>query len=194
TAHRRPRLRHKSRSPAGSRRQGLDRAESRGFSRRGARSSRQGNCVERRAESTHCAAKPGARNQAAIMMHTRQFPALIGLALAVLIGGCTVGPKYQRATAPMPAKWDVSEPWRESAPKDGVAKGEWWNVFGDDELSALEKQALDASQTIKVSAARLEQARASAAVQIATQFSVLAVADARACSKRAAETLMVWNK
>ena len=110
------------------------------------------------------------------MMHTRQFPALIGLALAVLIGGCTVGPKYQRATAPVPAKWDVSEPWRESAPKDGVAKGEWWNVFGDDELSALEKQALDANQTIKVSAARLEQARASAGIQIATQFPTVATA------------------
>jgi len=110
------------------------------------------------------------------MKHTRQFPALIGLALVVLIGGCTVGPKYQRVTAPVPSKWDVSEPWRESAPKDGVAKGEWWNVFADDELSALEKQALDANQTIKVSAARLEQARASAAVQIATQFPVLAVA------------------
>jgi multidrug efflux system outer membrane protein len=41
-------------------------------------------------------------------------------------------------------------------------------------LSALEKQALDANQTIKVSVARLEQARASAAVQIATQFPTLA--------------------
>jgi NodT family efflux transporter outer membrane factor (OMF) lipoprotein len=84
-----------------------------------------------------------------------------------------VGPKYQRATAPVPAKWDVAEPWRESAPKDGVAKGEWWAVFRDDDLSALEKQALDANQTIKVAAARLEQARASAAVQIATQFPTL---------------------
>jgi outer membrane protein TolC len=84
--------------------------------------------------------------------------------------GCTVGPKYQRAAAPVPAKWDVAEPWRDSVPKDGLAKGEWWGVFRDDDLSALEKQALDANQTIKVAAARLEQARASAAVQIATQF------------------------
>src|SRR5689334_263403 len=110
------------------------------------------------------------------MNRIRQFPALIGLALTALIGGCTVGPNYQRVTAPVPTKWDVSEPWRESAPKDGVAKGEWWNVFHNDELSALEKQALDANQTIKVSVARLEQARASAAVQVATQFPNLTVA------------------
>jgi len=110
------------------------------------------------------------------MKRTRQFPALIGLAVAILIGGCTVGPKYQRATAPVPAKWDVSEPWRESVPRDGVAKGEWWSVFGDDELNALEKQTLDANQTIKVSAARLEQARSAAGIQIATQFPTVATA------------------
>ena len=108
------------------------------------------------------------------MTSAGQFRAHIGLVVCVLIGGCTVGPKYQRATAPVPAKWDISEPWREIAPKDGLAKGEWWSVFRDDELSALEKQALDANQTIKVSAARLEQARASAGIQIATQFPTLA--------------------
>jgi NodT family efflux transporter outer membrane factor (OMF) lipoprotein len=107
------------------------------------------------------------------MAHSMRFSALCGLAACILACGCTVGPKYQRATAPVPAKWDVAEPWRESAPKDGVAKGEWWSVFRDDDLSALEKQALDANQTIKVAAARLEQARASAAVQIATQFPTL---------------------
>jgi len=110
------------------------------------------------------------------MHRIRQFRALTGLGIGLLIGGCRVGPNYQRVTAPVPAKWDVSEPWRESTPKDAVAKGEWWGVFHDDELSALEKQALDANQTIKVSVARLEQARASAAVQIATQFPNLAVA------------------
>jgi multidrug efflux system outer membrane protein len=110
------------------------------------------------------------------MKRIKQFFAVTGLGVCALTGGCTVGPKYQRVTAPVPAKWDVSEPWRESAPKDGVAKGEWWSAFHDDELNALEKQALDANQTIKVSAARLEQARASAAVQIATQFPNLSVA------------------
>ncbi len=110
------------------------------------------------------------------MKRISQFLAVSGLGVCVFIGGCTVGPKYQRATAPVPAKWDVSEPWRESAPKDGVAKGEWWNVFHDEELNGLEKRALDANQTIKVSAGRLEQARASAALQIATQFPTLATA------------------
>ena len=98
---------------------------------------------------------------------------LNSIAVFVFAAGCTVGPKYQRPSAPVPAKWDVPEPWRESAPKDGVPKGEWWGVFQDEELNALEKQTLDANQTIKVAVARLEQARASAALQIATQFPTL---------------------
>ena len=102
--------------------------------------------------------------------------AFLSIAVFLFGFGCTVGPKYQRPSAPVPAKWQVTEPWRESAPKDGVAKGEWWAVFQNDELSALEKQALDANQTIKVAAARLEQARAATALQIATQFPTLSTA------------------
>jgi multidrug efflux system outer membrane protein len=98
-------------------------------------------------------------------------------ALAVsLAAGCTVGPNYQRASAPAAAHWDVAEPWRESRPKDAVAKGEWWSVFRDDELDALEREALQSNQTLKVSIARLEQARALAAIQVATRFPQVATA------------------
>ena len=92
------------------------------------------------------------------------------IAATAIVSGCTVGPNYHRPTAPAPATWDVQEPWRESAPKDALPKGQWWDVFHDDELASLEKQALDANQTIKVASARLEQARATAAVQISTLF------------------------
>ena len=84
--------------------------------------------------------------------------------------GCTVGPHYHRADAPAAAHWDVAEPWRESAPKDALGKGDWWEVFRDDDLSGFEHDALQSNQTIKISVARLEQARALAAVQISTQF------------------------
>jgi len=85
-------------------------------------------------------------------------------------GGCTVGPNYHRPDAPVATKWDVTEPWREAAPRDALPKGQWWSVFHNDELNGLEQQALDANQTIKVSMARLEQARAQAALQVSTLF------------------------
>jgi multidrug efflux system outer membrane protein len=103
---------------------------------------------------------------------------VIVAAIATIAGGCTVGPNYKRPAAVTPAKWDVAEPWRESAPKDAFPKGEWWSVFHDDDLNALETQALAENQSIKVSLARLEQARATAAIQISTLFPTLSTGPA----------------
>jgi multidrug efflux system outer membrane protein len=111
-------------------------------------------------------------------MPERKFflPSLVAFGLVPLLSGCTVGPKYQRATAPTTAKWDVSEPWRQSAPKDAVPKGEWWSVFQDDVLDGLEKDALAANQTLQAATGNYNQARAAAAVQVATNFPTLGVA------------------
>jgi len=92
------------------------------------------------------------------------------LFLSAGFAGCTVGPNYHRPDAAVAAHWDVAEPWRESAPKDALGKGEWWSVFHDDDLNALEKDTLQENQTLKVSVARLEQSRALASIQISTLF------------------------
>jgi len=101
---------------------------------------------------------------------------LLAILAAVCVAGCTVGPNYHRASAPAATHWDVAEPWRESAPKDALGKGDWWEVFRDDDLNSFEHEALQSNQTIKISVSRLEQARALAAVQISTQFPQLATA------------------
>jgi multidrug efflux system outer membrane protein len=98
------------------------------------------------------------------------------LALVGWIASCTVGPNYKKPAAPVPTKWDVPEPFREAAPKDAVPKTMWWTVFHDDELNNLETDLLAANQTLKVSVAHYQQARASAAVQNATLFPTLGVA------------------
>ena len=110
------------------------------------------------------------------MKTSRKFTVLTLIAAA--LSGCTVGPNYRRAAAPEAPHWDVAEPWRESAPKDALGKGEWWTVFNDQELNALEKEALASNQVLKVSIARLEEARALAALQVSTQFPQLGVAPA----------------
>jgi NodT family efflux transporter outer membrane factor (OMF) lipoprotein len=81
-----------------------------------------------------------------------------------------VGPNYKKPAAPVPASWQVTEPWREAQPKDSVPKTEWWTLFHDDELNGLETDLLAANQTLKVSVAHFQQARAAAAVQNATLF------------------------
>src|SRR5215470_13680917 len=105
-----------------------------------------------------------------------KFLNALALVVGVAFAGCSVGPNYHRPNAPVATKWDIAEPWREAAPRDALPKGQWWAVFHNDELSDFERQALDANQTIKASAARLEQARALAAIQVSTLFPTLGTA------------------
>jgi len=100
----------------------------------------------------------------------RRWAKVCGFVAALSCAGCTVGPNYNRPTAPVPAKWEVTQPWREAEPKDQIPKTAWWTVFHDDELNTLENGLLAENQTLKVSVATLQQARATAAVQNATLF------------------------
>jgi len=100
---------------------------------------------------------------------------LCGLLAISLCAGCTVGPNYKRPAAPVPADWQVMQPWREADPKDAVPKTSWWSLFHDDDLNGLEIDLLAANQTLKVALANFAQARASAAVQNATLFPTLAI-------------------
>lgn len=103
---------------------------------------------------------------------------LAALMAPCALAGCTVGPNYKRPSAPVPAQWQVTEPFREAAPKDAIPKTSWWTVFHDDELNSLEDELLAANQTLKVSIAHYDQARASAAVQNATLFPTAEVSPA----------------
>jgi outer membrane protein, multidrug efflux system len=86
-----------------------------------------------------------------------------------------VGPNYKRPNAPVPAQWQVAEPFREAAPKDAIPKTSWWSVFHDDNLNSLEDELIAANQTLKVALAHYDQARASAEVQNATLFPTVGV-------------------
>ena len=82
------------------------------------------------------------------------------IAAALLVAGCTAGPEYRRPAVETPARWRVESPWRVATPRDDAPKGAWWAGFNDPDLERLERQALSASPTLAVAAARLEQARA----------------------------------
>lgn len=79
----------------------------------------------------------------------------------LLLGGCTVGPRYARPAAPAPPQYKELPPaWKAAQPNDQVAKGKWWEVFEDEQLNKLEEQINVSSQTLKAAQAQFEQARA----------------------------------
>lgn len=94
-----------------------------------------------------------------------------GATALLLMGvGCTVGPKYSRPSAQVPAQWSTQGPWQVAAPSDSIPKGEWWALFKTAELDGLEKQAVAANQTLESARDRLKQARAFARVQSSVLF------------------------
>ena len=94
----------------------------------------------------------------------------VGALSLLSLAGCAVGPKYQKASAPTPPSWSAEAPWRAAEPKDGIPKGSWWSLYQDPILDQFENEALNANQSIALAAARLEQARDLARVQVAGFF------------------------
>ena len=75
-------------------------------------------------------------------MRRRLSRGLLGsvvLTVAALGPACTVGPSYRRPKAEAPPAFKEPPPagWKEAQPRDEIAKGDWWVVFGDPVLNYL---------------------------------------------------------
>ena len=99
---------------------------------------------------------------------THRKAVFITLALTTLLASCTVGPKYTRPTVPAapayseqpPAGYTEASGWKPAQPSDATIRGDWWNLFGDDQLNALEMQVPAANQSLRAAEASFRQARA----------------------------------
>ncbi|MFK2891867.1 efflux transporter outer membrane subunit [Dyella flagellata] len=77
--------------------------------------------------------------------------------LASCIGGCMVGPDYQRPSVSMPANWS------EAASNDDTTSAvplEWWKLYGDVQLDALVQRALSTNLDLQHADYRIREARA----------------------------------
>ena len=81
-------------------------------------------------------------------------------------GPLTVGPDYQAPTNAAPAAYKNAGTgdWKPGRPLDNVPKGEWWRIYADTNLDALESRAQLANQQLQAAVSRVEQARATARV------------------------------
>lgn len=82
-------------------------------------------------------------------------PAAGVLAVALLIGGCAVGPDYRK-----PASIADTATWTAPASASAVPVARWWTVYGDDGLTRLVDEALSSGLDVRVASARLREARA----------------------------------
>ena len=85
--------------------------------------------------------------------------ALAGAALAFM-SACTVGPNYVRPPIISPDAYKELDGWKIARPGDALARGAWWEIFGDPQLNALEERVSISNQNLAVSEAQYREARA----------------------------------
>ena len=72
------------------------------------------------------------------MTHAFFRSASVAAIAAATLGACAVGPNYVRPSAPISPTFKEAAGWTPAAPADTLDRGDWWSLFGDPQLSALE--------------------------------------------------------
>ena len=88
--------------------------------------------------------------------------------LTCLLTGCMVGPRYVKPVVPtyqapdatVDAYKEADPNWHPATPADSSLRGDWWTMFNDPTLSALEARAALQNQSLKAYAARFVEAQA----------------------------------
>ncbi|HEV2546898.1 MAG TPA: efflux transporter outer membrane subunit [Stellaceae bacterium] len=101
--------------------------------------------------------------------------AVITLAVAGLLAGCLVGPDYERPAAPTPVRFKEAEGWKLGEPQDAADRGQWWAIYNDPVLDALERTIDVSNQNLRAAEAAYRQARAVVAEARAGLFPTLSV-------------------
>lgn len=79
--------------------------------------------------------------------------------LACLLAGCSVGPKYEKPTAQIPPAYKENANWKTAQPSEQAQRGNWWEVFQDPQLNALEEKVDVSNQSLRAAADRFQEAR-----------------------------------
>jgi NodT family efflux transporter outer membrane factor (OMF) lipoprotein len=96
---------------------------------------------------------------------------LAPLAPLVLLAACAAAPDYKRPAAPASAEFkETPGAWKQAQPRDEIARGKWWEMFGDPQLNALVEKIDVSNQTLAAAEAQYRQAQAAARAARAALF------------------------
>jgi NodT family efflux transporter outer membrane factor (OMF) lipoprotein len=83
----------------------------------------------------------------------------ISFAGVFFLGGCSVGPKYSKPVTEIPPAYKENANWKPAQPSDQAQKGNWWEIFQDSQLNALEEKINVSNQTLRAAVDRFREAR-----------------------------------
>ena len=87
-----------------------------------------------------------------------RFQTALLLSASVALSGCLVGPNYSRPPAPTTTSFKEAEGWAPAKPSDAADRKDWWTVFNDRTLNALEERVDVSNQNLIAAEAAYRQA------------------------------------
>jgi NodT family efflux transporter outer membrane factor (OMF) lipoprotein len=110
-----------------------------------------------------------------------RLPKVMRMALTCVLGfaGCTAGPNFTRPVAPPTTRYTAERLNVENAAASGTAQhiavgreieGEWWSLFGSDDIDQLVKQAVNHNRSLEAATATLRQAQQLALAQTGSKY------------------------
>ena len=88
--------------------------------------------------------------------------------LALLLGGCTIGPDYQRPNLELPEQWQ--QPETASDHHISTIEDDWWTHYQDPHLTQLIERALADNLTLRLQLERIRESRARLGLSSAQQM------------------------
>jgi NodT family efflux transporter outer membrane factor (OMF) lipoprotein len=82
------------------------------------------------------------------------------LAAAAMLSGCALAPPLKIPAVPTAAAYKEAGPWIPAQPADGLSRGDWWKLYGDPDLNALQMRLIEHSPDLAAALARYDQAKA----------------------------------
>jgi multidrug efflux system outer membrane protein len=87
------------------------------------------------------------------------------LSLGILLAGCSLSKPAETTDVDVPVMYrevakENADRWKVGEPSDAIDRGQWWTVFGDDQLSDFIVEASQANPTLTVALSRVQEARA----------------------------------
>jgi NodT family efflux transporter outer membrane factor (OMF) lipoprotein len=99
---------------------------------------------------------------------------LTAAVITFALTACSFAPTYRTPDGVQgAAQYQEAGDWQAAQPQDAHDRGEWWTVFADPQLDALQAKVADANQDLKAAFARLNQARAATRIERAALFPTL---------------------
>jgi len=107
-------------------------------------------------------------------------------AVLLAVAGCNLAPHYKRPESDLPGQFKEAVPggadetvgWKIAEPKDAALRGNWWELYQDPQLNALEERVAISNQTVAAAEANYRAAHALVAEARAAYFPTVSISPA----------------